>query len=40
MEDHINLIANEQDKYEFVINIIQGNLEIEEIINWIKLHSA
>jgi len=37
---HFDIIATEDIKYEFVISVAEGKMEIEEIADWFKSHSA
>jgi hypothetical protein len=38
LESDLDIIANEADKYEFVIGIAKGELKFEEICNWYEKH--
>jgi prophage maintenance system killer protein len=35
----VDIKANQQDKYEFVMNIASGKMRFEEIASWLEKHS-
>ena len=40
MEDHLDIIATQNEKYEFVIAASKGEFRFDEIKNWLSLHVA
>ena len=36
MEDDKSIKATEDEKYEFIINVAEGKLNYDEILNWIR----
>jgi prophage maintenance system killer protein len=35
----LDIKATQNEKYDFVINIASGNIRLEEIIEWRKIHT-
>jgi death on curing protein len=40
LQNGVDIKANQQDKYEFVMNIASGKLRFEEIASWLEKHSG
>jgi death-on-curing protein len=38
ISNKIDIIASEEEKFEFVISSATGNKKYEEIVNWLKSH--
>jgi death on curing protein len=39
MGNGLDIKATQNEKYDFVINIASGNIRLEEIIEWLKIHT-
>ena len=39
LNDHLDIIADEEEKYKFVIQISMGEIEYNEILDWLKKNS-
>ena len=40
LQNEVDIKANQQDKFEFVMNIASGKMRFEEIISWLEKHSG
>ena len=40
LQNGVDIKANQQDKYEFVMNIASGRMPFEEIASWLEKHSG
>jgi len=40
LQNGVDIKANQQDKYEFVMNIASGKMRFEEIASWLQKHSG
>ena len=38
LNEGMDILATEEEKYEFVIEIASGKIDYESILNWIKIH--
>jgi death on curing protein len=40
IQNEIDILATQEEKYQFVIDIASGNIKFEEIVIWLNNHTS